>query len=81
MVTGLLAFHVTPPSRPGVVDLYSHVAARLATLGLPCLEIEERVFVDGAALRKDRRLLPDPPGRPVTTITSGTAAATGSSTR
>ncbi|MFF4101994.1 zinc ribbon domain-containing protein [Streptomyces sp. NPDC001903] len=72
-----LAFDVTSPSRPGVepldfdvVDLYSHVAGRLATLGLPCLEIEERVFVDGSAVREDRRFLPDPLGRPVTAITS-----------
>lgn len=77
-----LAFDVTSPSRPGVeprdfdvVDLYSHVAGRLATLGLPCLEIEERVFVDGAAVREDRRFLPDPLGRPVTAITSGTMDA------
>ncbi|WP_327134980.1 zinc ribbon domain-containing protein [Streptomyces sp. NBC_01343] len=73
-----LAFDVTSPSRPGVepqdfdvVDLYAHVAGRLATLGLPCLEIEERLFVDGSAVREDRRFLPDPLGRPVPAITSG----------
>lgn len=71
-----LAFDVTSPSRPGiepqdfdVTDLYAHVAGRLGTLGLPCLEIEERLFVDGRALREDRRLLPDPLGRPVAAIT------------
>ncbi|MFI1147593.1 MULTISPECIES: zinc ribbon domain-containing protein [Streptomyces] len=73
-----LAFDVTSPSRPGVepqdfdvVDLYAHVAGRLATLGLPCLEIEERLFVDGTAVRQDRRFLPDPLGRPVPAISSG----------
>lgn len=71
-----LAFDVTSPSRPGVepqdfdvVDLYAHVAGRLGTLGLPCLEIEERLFVDGSSVREDRRFLPDPLGRPVTAVT------------
>ncbi|MFG2617483.1 zinc ribbon domain-containing protein [Streptomyces sp. NPDC048507] len=72
-----LAFDVTSPSRPGtepedfdVTDLYAHVAARAATLGLPCLEIEERLFVDGSAVREDRRLLPDPLGRPVAAVSA-----------
>lgn len=72
-----LAFDVTAAARPGaepqefdVVDLYAHVEARLATLGLPCLEIEERVFVEGWAVRDDRRFLPDPLGRPVTAVSA-----------
>ncbi|MFI0712325.1 zinc ribbon domain-containing protein [Streptomyces inhibens] len=70
-----LTFDVTTSSRPGgkpqdfdVTDLYAHIAERLGTLVLPCLEIEERLFVDGSTLLEDTRFLPDPLGRPVARI-------------
>lgn len=70
-----LTFDVTTSSSPGgkpqdfdVTDLYTHIAERLGTLVLPCLEIEERLFVDGSGLLEDTRFLPDPLGRPVTRI-------------
>ncbi|WP_433854740.1 zinc ribbon domain-containing protein [Streptomyces kronopolitis] len=72
-----LTFDVTTSGRPegrprefDVADLYAHIAARVATLALPCLEIEERVFVDGGSLLTDPRFLPDPLGRPVARIPS-----------
>lgn len=75
--TWTLTFDVTASGRPGVkpkefdvTDLYTHVAGRLSTLVLPCLEIEERLFVDGSTLLEDRRFLPDPLGRPVAGIPS-----------
>ncbi|MFI1199919.1 zinc ribbon domain-containing protein [Streptomyces sp. NPDC020883] len=70
-----LSFDVTTSSRPGgtprnfdVKELYEHIAERVGTLSLPCLEIEERVFVDGATVLDDKRFLPQPLGRPVARI-------------
>ncbi|WP_043269077.1 hypothetical protein [Streptomyces sp. CT34] len=70
-----LTFDVTTSSGAGVTardfdvtDLYAHIAQRVGALSLPCLEIEERLFVDGATLLGDRRFLPDPLGRPVASI-------------
>ncbi|MFI9805024.1 zinc ribbon domain-containing protein [Streptomyces sp. NPDC052301] len=66
-----LVFDVTSSGREGVTprdfdvtDLYAHVARRVGELSLPCLEIEERVFVEGSALLGDGRFLPDALGRP-----------------
>ncbi|MEU5015879.1 zinc ribbon domain-containing protein [Streptomyces angustmyceticus] len=70
-----LTFDVTTSGRAGVTprdfevtELYAHIAQRLGTLVLPCLEIEERLFVDGGSLLNDTRMLPDPLGRPVARI-------------
>ncbi|MFF5854359.1 zinc ribbon domain-containing protein [Streptomyces sp. NPDC012751] len=70
-----LTFDVTASGRPGVTprnfdvaDLYAHVARRVGELSLPCLEMQERVFVEGTALLGDTRFLPDPLGRPVARI-------------
>lgn len=70
-----LTFDVTTSSRPGgepqefdVTELYAHIAERVSTLALPCLEIEERLFADGATLLGDTRFLPEPLGRPVPRI-------------
>ncbi|MFE1172514.1 zinc ribbon domain-containing protein [Streptomyces sp. NPDC058773] len=70
-----LTFDVTTPSQPGgepqefdVTELYTHIAERVGTLSLPCLEIEERLFADGATILADTRFLPDPLGRPVPRI-------------
>ncbi|MFF4738472.1 zinc ribbon domain-containing protein [Streptomyces sp. NPDC001262] len=67
-----LTFDVTAPGPQGgtpqdvdVTDLYDYVARRLGTLSLPSLDIEERLFVDGATLIGDVRFLADPLGRPV----------------
>ncbi|MEU9118861.1 zinc ribbon domain-containing protein [Streptomyces sp. NPDC048506] len=67
-----LSFDVTRSGRKGtkpqsfdVKDLYDHIGRRVGALSLPCLEIEERVFVDGSVLLGDKRFLPDPLGRPV----------------
>ncbi|MEW1654983.1 zinc ribbon domain-containing protein [Streptomyces sp. NPDC093707] len=73
-----LSFDVTTSNRPGatpqnfdVKDLYEHIANRVGALSLPCLEIEERVFVDGLAVLEDKRFLPNPLGRPVARISTG----------
>ncbi|GGU73036.1 hypothetical protein GCM10010211_43610 [Streptomyces albospinus] len=70
-----LAFDVTTASGAGVTardfdvtDLYAHIAQRVGALSLPCLEIEERLFVDGATLLGDKRFLPTSLGRPVASI-------------
>lgn len=70
-----LAFDVTTSGRAGVTprdfevtELYAHIADRLGTLVLPCLEIEERLFVDGGSLLGDSRFLSHPLGRPVARI-------------
>ncbi|MFI1157754.1 zinc ribbon domain-containing protein [Streptomyces sioyaensis] len=70
-----LTFDVTtsdqPESKPqefDVADLYAHIAERVGALALPCLEIEERLFVDGSTILEDRRFLPDPLGRPVARV-------------
>ncbi|MEU0003658.1 zinc ribbon domain-containing protein [Streptomyces sp. NPDC006314] len=70
-----LTFDVTTSGREGVrprdfdvTDLYAHIARRIGELSLPCLELEERVFVEGSALLGDARFLPDPLGRPVAQI-------------
>ncbi|MCC5480434.1 zinc ribbon domain-containing protein [Streptomyces barringtoniae] len=70
-----LTFDVSAPGPLGgtpqdfdVTELYDHVAARLGTLSLPCLEIEERLFVEGTTLLGDARFLADPLGRPVPRI-------------
>ncbi|MEV4340433.1 zinc ribbon domain-containing protein [Streptomyces sp. NPDC049590] len=70
-----LTFDVTASEREGVrprdfdvADLYAHIARRVGELSLPCLELEERVFVEGTALLGDTRFLPDPLGRPVARI-------------
>src|SRR5204862_6169229 len=62
-----LTFDVTTSGKPGVTpqqfdvaDLYAHIAARCRTLALPCLEIEERLFVDGSTVLDDKRFLPNP---------------------
>ncbi|NGO73913.1 zinc ribbon domain-containing protein, partial [Streptomyces sp. SB3404] len=62
-----LNFDVTVPSEEGgtprdfdVTDLYTYVRERVGALSLPCLEIEERVFVDGSEVLGDARFLPDP---------------------
>jgi hypothetical protein len=61
-------------SQPGGADggpadfdvrrLYAHVGEQLRHLALPGLEIEERLFVDGAFLVDERRFLTDELGRP-----------------
>ncbi|MGW3009088.1 zinc ribbon domain-containing protein [Streptomyces sp. NPDC001219] len=70
-----LTFDVTTPDESGeepqefdVTELYTHIAARVGTLALPCLEIEERLFADGGTILGDTRFLPDPLGRPVPRI-------------
>ncbi|MFF1279610.1 zinc ribbon domain-containing protein [Streptomyces sp. NPDC058299] len=70
-----LIFDVTASGREGVrprefdvADLYAHIARRVGELSLPCLELEERVFVEGTALLGDTRFLPDPLGRPAARI-------------
>ncbi|MEU3856092.1 zinc ribbon domain-containing protein [Streptomyces sp. NPDC028722] len=70
-----LIFDVTTSGREGVrprefdvADLYAHIARRVGELSLPCLELEERVFVEGSALLGDTRFLPDPLGRPAAQI-------------
>ncbi|MFB0620030.1 zinc ribbon domain-containing protein [Streptomyces sp. AGS-58] len=70
-----LIFDVTASGREGVrprefdvADLYAHIARRVGELSLPCLELQERVFVEGAALLGDTRFLPDPLGRPAAQI-------------
>ncbi|QLJ05258.1 zinc ribbon domain-containing protein [Streptomyces sp. NEAU-sy36] len=70
-----LTFDVTAPGPLGgtprdfdVTELYEHVAQRLGTLSLPCLEIEERLFVEGTTVLGDTRFLADPLGRPVPRI-------------
>ncbi|MFK0293338.1 zinc ribbon domain-containing protein [Streptomyces sp. NPDC090442] len=70
-----LSFDVTTSSRPGanpqnfdVKDLYDHIANRVGTLAVSCLEIEERVFVDGLAVLENKRFLPNPLGRPVARV-------------
>lgn len=70
-----LVFDVTSSGREGVTprdfdvaDLYAHVARRIGSLSLPCLEIEERVFVEGTAVLDDARFLPDPLGRPLAQV-------------
>ncbi|USA00788.1 zinc ribbon domain-containing protein [Streptomyces lydicamycinicus] len=70
-----LTFDVTTSSRPegepeefDVTELYAHIAERVGTLALPCLEIEERLFAEGSTLLGDTRFLPDPLGRPVSRI-------------
>ncbi|MGP8304347.1 zinc ribbon domain-containing protein [Streptomyces inhibens] len=72
-----LAFDVTTSSGAGVTardfdvtDLYAHIAQRVGALSLPCLEIEERLFVDGATLLGDTRFLPNPLDRPVASVTA-----------
>lgn len=73
-----LTFDVTTSGREGVTprnfevtDLYAHIARRIGELSLPCLELEERVFVEGSALLGDSRFLPDPLGRPLARIDAG----------
>ncbi|MGV9932607.1 zinc ribbon domain-containing protein [Streptomyces olivaceoviridis] len=70
--TWSLTFDVTAPGPLGgtpqdfdVTELYDQVATRLGTLALPCLEIEERLFVEGTTVLGDPRFLPDSLGRPV----------------
>ncbi|MEB8340060.1 zinc ribbon domain-containing protein [Streptomyces endophyticus] len=63
------------PAEFDVADLYAHVASRVGSLSLPCLEIEERVFVEGSAVRFDERFLPDPLGRPVADLGSDRVSA------
>ncbi|MFH9677147.1 zinc ribbon domain-containing protein [Streptomyces sp. NPDC017405] len=70
-----LSFDVTAPGHDGVAprefdvaDLYAHIARRVGELSLPCLELQERVFVEGTAVLGDPRFLPDPLGRPVAQI-------------
>ncbi|MFF4694506.1 zinc ribbon domain-containing protein [Streptomyces chattanoogensis] len=72
-----LAFDVTTSSGAGVTardfdvtDLYAHITQRVGALALPCLEIEERLFVDGATVLDDKRFLPNPLERPVASISS-----------
>ncbi|GGW39802.1 membrane protein [Streptomyces lucensis JCM 4490] len=67
-----LVFDVTASGREGVAprdfdvtDLYAHIARRIGELSLPCLELEERVFVEGSAVLGDARFLPEPLGRPL----------------
>ncbi|MFZ3596615.1 zinc ribbon domain-containing protein [Streptomyces sp. BH104] len=73
-----LTFDVTAPDIEGVPprdfdvsELYAYVAGRVGALSLPCLEIEERVFVEGSALLHDKRFLPEPLGRPVPRVGAG----------
>ncbi|MFJ3942249.1 MULTISPECIES: zinc ribbon domain-containing protein [Streptomyces] len=73
-----LTFDVTTSGREGatprefdVADLYAHIARRVGELSLPCLELEERVFVEGSALLGDSRFLPDPLDRPLARVDTG----------
>jgi len=73
-----LTFDVTASGREGVTprdfdvtDLYAHIARRVGELSLPCLEMEERVFVEGSALLGDSRFLPDPLSRPLPRVDAG----------
>ncbi|MDI3385528.1 zinc ribbon domain-containing protein [Streptomyces sp. B-S-A8] len=73
-----LSFDVTTSSGAGVTaqdfdvtELYAHIAQRVGKLSLPCLEIEERLFVDGETVLEDQRFLPDPLGRPVASVSPG----------
>ncbi|MHC0431294.1 zinc ribbon domain-containing protein [Streptomyces sp. O3] len=72
-----LSFDVTTSSGAGVkaqdfdvTELYAHISQRVSALSLPCLEIEERVFVDGTTILDDKRFLPNPLGRPVDSIST-----------
>jgi hypothetical protein len=51
-----------------VAGLYEYVAKRVASLELPELTVEERVFADGEAIIHDDRLLASPLGRPVARV-------------
>lgn len=59
------------PREFDVADLYAHIARRVGELSLPCLELEERVFVEGSALLGDSRFLPDPLDRPLARVDAG----------
>jgi hypothetical protein len=47
-------------------DLYRHVRDALLDLDIPELRIDDRLYVDGASIRDDPRLVPDHLGPPIT---------------
>lgn len=55
--------------------LYDAVRAELQMLADPNLLVEDRLFVNGADIREDRSLLPDPSGAPASTVDEQTLIA------
>lgn len=53
------------PSEPTTYELYNRVRGALEGLGIPNLQINDRLFVSGSDLREDRTLLPNPLAAPV----------------
>jgi hypothetical protein len=62
------------PKRFTVGELYDAVDRSIAALGLDGLYCQEYYFVNGADIREDRTLLPDPNGRPVQVLESELSA-------
>lgn len=48
--------------------LHRHMAGALTAVGLPALRVQQRLFVDGFEVRKDRDLLEDPYAAPRTEV-------------
>lgn len=56
------------PVKFEVGELYESVTGRIKALGLDSVTIDDRLFVNGAEIREDGRFMPDPLGRPVTSV-------------
>jgi hypothetical protein len=57
-----------PPSAVDPGEVYAAVREAIEALGIPNLSVEDRLYVQGTDIRSDPDLLPEPTGRPASTI-------------
>ena len=60
--------HIGQPARFGVKELYDEIAQAAYSLGFSTLTLEDKLCVNGQDIRSDPRFLPDPMGRPCSTV-------------